>query len=131
MRRRLSPLVAGLCILGFISVPAFATTQDSQSVDQIAKQLAQLQKQVNLLQAQLRTKNKQTSKSHSSTQNASNSSNSSYDTADSNKDAPIAGISTLPTSGTSYIPVDVDVPGQSFVSSGPYIGVPLQFSGMD
>jgi len=126
MRRRLSPLVAGLCLLGMISVPAFAA-ENSQNVDQIAKQLAQLQKQVNQLQAQLRTKNRQAAQSHS----AHSTANSSYDTTNNNKDVPISGISTLPTSGTTYIPVDVDVPGQSFVSSGPYIGVPLQFSGMD
>lgn len=136
MRQRLTPIVAGLCMLGMISVPAYAVN-NNQNVDQLAKQLAQLQKQVNMLQAQLRHQNNQsqtstvsnnrpTSKRRGATPNSAAS--SSYDTANNNN-APISGISTLPTSGTTYIPVDVDVPGQSFVSSGPYIGVPLQFSG--
>lgn len=133
MKQRFAPLVVGLCVLGVISVPAFAAAHQ-QNVEQLAKEVAALQKQVNVLQAKLQDNDQEeaapstkkmarhASKHHTARQNTSSS-------TDENANAPIAGISTLPTSGATYIPVDVDVPGQSFVSSGPYIGVPLQFSG--
>src|SRR5579872_7502619 len=127
MRQKLTPLVVSLGILGLISVPAFAVNSNNQNVDQLAKKLAQLQKQVNMLQAQLHAKNSEKQVKFVNTHDSARQ--GAATTSSSDNSAPISGISTLPTSGTTYIPVDVDVPGQSFVSSGPYIGVPLQFSG--
>lgn len=131
MRQRLKPLAISLCLLGVISTPALAATD--KQVEMLAQQVTLLQKQVGQLQAQLNAQNHQTTsvRKHkkSAAQVATESRAATYSTP---SEEPISGTTAttnLPNSGLTYLPVDIDVPGQSFVSSGPYIGIPLQFSG--
>lgn len=142
MKRKLLPVVMSLCLGGVIAMPAFAAaTQDNtqaQKIKLLEQKLADLQEEVSALQqgntdsnANLVTTHKyhkrkankltqaQAAQAHQATQAAQNKQNAN----------PIQGPSTLPTTGSDYFPVDVNVPGQSFVSSGPYIGVPLEYSG--
>ncbi len=129
--KQLTPVAISLCLLGMISTPALAVTSSAQ-MDKLAKQVSLLQQQVSHLQAQLNTKNSsQSTRSysvkHPKKSAAQVATDSRYNTTDDQSSG--ANETNLPASGTTYLPVDVDVPGQSFVSSGPYIGIPLQFSG--
>lgn len=131
MKQQIKPLAVSLCLLGIISTPALAMT-DSQA-KKLEQQVSQLQQQVNALEAQngsVATHHKK--KKMTSTQIHKTPGYVASDKQDITASDTTTGpgaVSNLPTTGTTYLPVDVDVPGQSFVSSGPYIGIPLQFSG--
>ena len=108
MKKQIKPLALGLCMLGLIASPVFASS-DAQQVKKLKNEVAKLQHDVTKLENRINQNNTTVSASQQS--------------------VPISGPSNLPTTGLQYLPVDLDVPGQSFVSSGPYIGIPLEFSG--
>lgn len=114
MRNRLTPLSLSLCLLGLAASPVFATATDADGAQKMSKT----------------TKQVMSAKKKVATKKPSSGSASTYDdTSIAAGNSAIEGPTDLPTTGPLYLPVDLDVPGQSFVSSGPYIGVPFEFSG--
>lgn len=129
MKQQLKPIIASLGLLGLVSVAA-ADTADSQQVEKLQQQVAQLQQDINTLKAQpkpVRHHAKKATASPAKPRPVQNSMLAAEVRADNS--VRISGPSDFPQVGTSYFPIDIDVPGQSFVSTGPYLGVPLQYSG--
>jgi hypothetical protein len=129
MKIQLTPLAMGLALVGVLTMPLFAnatTTTDDQKLATLQAQLNQIQHEVSSLKGKssarpVSSKNKKTG------QPMSVAAEEKYvATPDSDQ---IEGPTDLPKVGAQYLPVDLDVPGQSFVSSGPYIGIPLEYSG--
>lgn len=154
MKIQLKPLAAALCLSGFAATQAFAVLDTETSSDnaQIRRELAKLHREVNSLKAQLRENHKRTA--HRSdpriryvripAAEASSSSSPSLDPDPLTNTRPVSQneVTTAPlpeltgkdifrmiAEQREYLPFDLDVPGQAFVSTGPYVGVPIQYSG--
>lgn len=130
MRVRLG-ILAALLSMGFmITADAIAAT------DSVQAQISDLQKEVKNLKHQLNAQARNSA-----------SKRSQDDDESINKVAKIRSLppaptqtgnaqtatasSSLVTPNQLFLPMDLDVPGQSYVSTGPYVGVPFQFSGTD
>ncbi len=140
MKQKLTPLAVGLCMLGLVSVPAFAegTTDISTRTQALEQQVTELQQELVSLKSELGTKKASSVHSVKKHKRRHGYSNAvSNDNANSNNVATIAHHPQIPgpstvsenVKTTSYLPIDLYVPGQAFVSSGPYLGTPLEYSG--
>lgn len=134
MKQKLTPLVLGLCLAGIVNTPVFAAA----STDSLQQQVTELKQELASLKQELKTSHTdgsstQVKKKRHGKKSASRSYSAPMQVAPAaNNGTPpqLPGPSSLPSIGsTSYLPIDLGVPGQSFVSSGPYLGVPLEYDG--
>ena len=143
MKQRIKPLIMGLGLVGLVSSPAFAVDNNKLMLA-LQEQVSDLQEQINSLKSSKehhKKKNETARKrqhvgSYANAHRASgtpvtlNAAEVAAEKADQNPPKTgIYGPDDLPQTGLSYLPIDLDVPGQSFVSTGPYLGVPLSYSG--
>lgn len=118
MRSQLKPFVATLCLAGLASPVFAAVTSDEAQIKKLETAVASLQQQVKALK-----KNRVTVASSSN--GASANGNGNGNGAKQNHRL----LTELIEEEKEYLPFDLDVPGQAFVSTGPYVGVPIQFAG--
>jgi hypothetical protein len=114
MKIRLKPLAASLCLMGLVNVSAAAeTTKTTTNVN--TKPVAKLSHHKHLAM----------------NKSANATSDQYYQSDDGTVQRPLRGrdLVKLIREEKEYLPFDLDVPGQAFVSTGPYVGVPIQYSG--
>lgn len=142
MKIQLSPLFIALGLSGLIASPVMAATSaDSAQIAQLSEEIAQLQNQVNSLKGQVEAKNyRPTHQSYVHGRPVKNKKQSAAGSSDDSSDSTDQDATTKPTRAElvrmineerEFLPFDLDVPGQAFVSTGPYVGVPIQYAGSE
>src|SRR3990167_10875794 len=124
MKNRVKTIVSLLATASVMSVPVYATAVSQQDVQNLSEQAAALKKTVAGLQRQVNSLEQQVD--HASKAVNKNSGSSKLSNNMTGKQ-----LVKLIREEKEFLPFDLDVPGQAFVSTGPYVGVPFQFAGND
>jgi len=150
MKIQLRSCAAILCLAGLIALPtlAIASTATSSDNQELQRQLSSLQKEVKNLESQISANKTQTDYQQAqarharrvATRRTTQKTNAPVDNVPSQRANSVSSSASVePLSKTDlvrmiqeerdYLPFDLDVPGQAFVSTGPYVGVPIQYAG--
>ncbi len=141
MKIRLLFFTLACCLAGWLTLSdvALAATTDSTQIKKISShtktlqaELNQLQKEVTVLKKEIRNGNKTTRNPRAKHQRVAKATTSAEQEA--YVPPPSARLTRKQLSlyrneEIQYLPFDLDVPGQAFVSTGPYVGVPIQYAG--
>ena len=124
MNTRMKSLAAILTATGIMSLPLYAAAVSHQDVQNLSTEATSLKKTVKNLKSQANALESEVDHANKAVSRAN---------ARSKAVKGMTGkqLAQLIREEKEYLPFDLDVPGQAFVSTGPYIGVPFQFAGND
>ncbi len=159
MKMKLTSCVGALCLAGLITVPtlSFAASSNAENKE-VQRELTSLEKEVKHLESELSADKQNHAKvrqesnlsyhgrgevrqHHVQTNVTANDQSTEAQAPAPVAQAPVAqapetrplltrtDVIKMAEQERQYLPFDLDVPGQAFVSTGPYVGVPVQYAG--